>query len=248
MASSSERSPSPAPRATPASASASTLNPLAPAFSPTGPSPSWWPDRLQFSGSALSFSDDEMSDDGYVSPSFLDVKGKGKARDLPPSRTGGPSRGGFMADARRTGAAGARCAGLAAAGRDRSGGGASDEDHAPSPGRRSSAVLPGRLRSVVGAQDLGPLEEEAAGWTTVVHRRRHRSRVRPAARQDVRRPGRASRPVPQELEGRCFNCLSWDHMAAACRESSRCFRCNEEGHQARECWRVRRRRRRTRPQ
>ncbi|KAJ1274647.1 hypothetical protein BS78_05G077800 [Paspalum vaginatum] len=58
----------------------------------------------------------------------------------------------------------------------------------------------------------------------VVHRR-HRSR----ARHLVERRWHVPRPIPPELEGRCFNCLSWDHVAAACRESSRCYRCKRGG-------------------
>ncbi|KAJ1263742.1 hypothetical protein BS78_09G209600 [Paspalum vaginatum] len=87
---------------TPAPASTPTLNPLAPFFSSEGPSSSRWLDNLELSGSAFSLSEDEESDDGYVSPSFLDEQGKDKAR-MPTvvGRGSSPPRSGFMADARR---------------------------------------------------------------------------------------------------------------------------------------------------
>ncbi|WVZ98724.1 hypothetical protein U9M48_044124 [Paspalum notatum var. saurae] len=201
----SSQEPSSLPSATPASAS--TLNPNALPFLGFTAGSS---ERVRLSASPLTLSDEDLSDDdGYVSPSFLEAvqrKGKqvaapspsmgngvGRADVVPPS----PRRGGFMADARRTG------------------------DY--------------RLRE--GHRSVGAAAED--GWTTVVHRR-----GRPAAHRGPYRAPRPSRPVPPELDGRCFNCLSWDHVAAACRAASRCFRCNDEGHQAKDCWRQRRRRRR----
>ncbi|KAJ1263257.1 hypothetical protein BS78_09G169600 [Paspalum vaginatum] len=97
--------------------------------------------------------------------------------------------------------------------------------------RRSGAPA---LRSTVVASVGNSLED---GWTTVVHRR-----DRATAHRLAPRATRPSRPVPPELEGRCFNYLPWDHVAAACQAASRCFRCKEEGHQAKDCWRHRRRR------
>ncbi|KAJ1289597.1 hypothetical protein BS78_02G176800 [Paspalum vaginatum] len=115
--------------------------------------------------------------------------------------------------------------------------------------RRAAAPRGARLRSMVVPSahvehfPIGVSNEEEDGWTTVVHRRRRSSLSRPVER----RGGRLARPVPPELEGRCFNCLAWDHVAAACRASSHCLRCNEEGHRAHDCWRARRRRRRRWP-
>ncbi|WVZ79745.1 hypothetical protein U9M48_027289 [Paspalum notatum var. saurae] len=96
------------------------------------------------------------------------------------------------------------------------------------------------VRSIVvpGSHFAADLEPEADGWTKVVHRHHHRSKALPVERRMRREP----RPVPPELEGHCFNCLSREHVAAACRALSRCFRCNEEGHHARDCWRSRRQR------
>ncbi|KAJ1266061.1 hypothetical protein BS78_08G122100, partial [Paspalum vaginatum] len=135
-------SPSSPPPATPATAS--TLNANATPFFGSAAGPS---ERVRLSVSPFSLSDEDLSDDGCISPSFLEA---------------------------------AHCKG-----------------------------------KQVAAQSLSP----------------------PPAAQP-------SRPVPPELEGRCFNCLSGDHVAAACRALSRCFRCNDEGHQAKECWRHRRRRHR----
>lgn len=41
------------------------------------------------------------------------------------------------------------------------------------------------------------------------------------------------RPVPADLVGKCFNCLSDSHVKADCTFPSRCFHCFEEGHQER---------------
>jgi hypothetical protein len=49
------------------------------------------------------------------------------------------------------------------------------------------------------------------------------------------RPPLPHRPVPQDLRGRCFNCLAMSHRAAACRRPSCCLRCRRPGHRAADC-------------
>ncbi|KAJ1282541.1 hypothetical protein BS78_03G060500 [Paspalum vaginatum] len=196
----------------------SSLNPDAPPFLGSAAGSG---ERVRLSASPMSLSDGNRSDDGYVLPSFLEAaqrKGKQVA-----SRSPSPPRRhvGFMADARRTVAPPAR--------------GSMADARRAGMYQQPPPLL---LRSVVvNAEADGPADD---GWTTVVHRR-----GRATAQGAPSRPLHASRPVPLELEGRCFNCLSRDHVAAAWRAASRCFRCNEEGHQAKECWRVRRRRHRS---
>ncbi|KAG2631088.1 hypothetical protein PVAP13_3KG572150 [Panicum virgatum] len=71
---------------------------------------------------------------------------------------------------------------------------------------------------------VGPDE---AGWCTAVSRH---------TRKELRRlECRPRRPVPVDLHGRCFNCFSSRHRAAACRSSTRCFRCREAGHRSYDC-------------
>lgn len=47
-----------------------------------------------------------------------------------------------------------------------------------------------------------------------------------------RSPPRLAKPVPPELEGLCFNCLSCSHIKAECRSAPRCYNCWCEGHHA----------------
>jgi hypothetical protein len=54
------------------------------------------------------------------------------------------------------------------------------------------------------------------------------------ARRRVALPKRR-RPVPAELHGRCFNCLSLSHRVADCRRATRCFKCWRPGHLAATC-------------
>jgi len=57
-------------------------------------------------------------------------------------------------------------------------------------------------------------------------------RLRRALRRAERRP---PRPVPADLRGRCFNCFSPGHRAAACKTGTRCFHCREVGHRSYTC-------------
>jgi hypothetical protein len=54
------------------------------------------------------------------------------------------------------------------------------------------------------------------------------------------RPAPVRRPVPADLVGRCFNYLSYDHVAARCPNPSRCLRCEGVGHSAKNSKRARR--------
>lgn len=62
---------------------------------------------------------------------------------------------------------------------------------------------------------------DADGFREVVSRRHWRRMV-------VQR-----RPVPANLVGKCFNCLSESHVKADCTSPPRCFHCLGEGHQER---------------
>ncbi|KAG2552370.1 hypothetical protein PVAP13_9KG422200 [Panicum virgatum] len=71
------------------------------------------------------------------------------------------------------------------------------------------------------------VEPDAEGWLPTVSRK-----ARLAAGRLARRP---PRPVPVDLRGRCFNCLSPGHRAASCRSSTRCFHCRKTGHRSYVC-------------
>lgn len=43
------------------------------------------------------------------------------------------------------------------------------------------------------------------------------------------------RPMPVNLVGKCFNCLSDKHVKADCMSLVRCFNCLDNGHQACDC-------------
>ena len=62
------------------------------------------------------------------------------------------------------------------------------------------------------------------GWQTAVNRR---------TRMELRHL--ECRPVPAGLRGKCFNCFSTWHRAAACTLATRCFHCRELGHRAHDC-------------
>jgi hypothetical protein len=67
----------------------------------------------------------------------------------------------------------------------------------------------------------------AGGWIRVECRRARRG----AAGLSKLSP----RPVPVDLRGKCFNCFSSSHRAAACRSSVRCFSCRRPGHRVLSC-------------
>ena len=71
------------------------------------------------------------------------------------------------------------------------------------------------------------------GFQLVVSKRRAREERAPPRGRPARRP------VPVDLVGRCFNCFSFNHMAARCPNPSRCFRCEGTGHSAKQCKRAR---------
>ncbi|KAG2580079.1 hypothetical protein PVAP13_6NG254700 [Panicum virgatum] len=71
------------------------------------------------------------------------------------------------------------------------------------------------------------LVKDADGWVKAEGRRARRERHR------RERPPR--RPVPADLWGRCFNCLSHGHQASRCRSRPRCFSCKGLGHRSRGC-------------
>jgi hypothetical protein len=73
---------------------------------------------------------------------------------------------------------------------------------------------------------------DTEGWIKVETRWSRRSRHRLAERP---RPPLPRRPVPQDLRGRCFNCLATSHRATACRRPSCCLRCRRPGHRVAEC-------------
>ena len=54
-----------------------------------------------------------------------------------------------------------------------------------------------------------------------------------ARRRSGRPPPAPRRWSPEDLRGRCFNCLSPSHFVASCRRPSRCFRCLWFGRRAR---------------
>jgi hypothetical protein len=56
-----------------------------------------------------------------------------------------------------------------------------------------------------------------------------------ASRRRWRRTAVQRRPVPANLVGKCFNCLSESHVKADCTSPPRCFHCLGEGHQERSC-------------
>jgi hypothetical protein len=65
------------------------------------------------------------------------------------------------------------------------------------------------------------------GWIRVEGRRARR------ATAGTSKP--LPRPVPVDLRGKCFNCFSSSHRAAACRSLVRCFSCRQPGHRALSC-------------
>nr|XP_034584690.1 uncharacterized protein LOC117847577 [Setaria viridis] len=67
------------------------------------------------------------------------------------------------------------------------------------------------------------------GWWTVESWRSCRVRLRVSHQP--------RRTVPSDLQGRCFNCLSPEHLAVGCRSPPRCFHCRVLGHRSYDCGR-----------
>jgi hypothetical protein len=78
------------------------------------------------------------------------------------------------------------------------------------------------------AQIARSAEKLVGGWQLVESKKSKRHRLK-LERQ------RQRRPVPEDLAGRCFNCLSQDHFVFQCTQKTRCFRCREQGHRSFEC-------------
>jgi hypothetical protein len=73
------------------------------------------------------------------------------------------------------------------------------------------------LTSVVGHCSISLLKTNDDGWHKVESRRAHRRRL-PRSHAHCQR-------FSEDLQGKCFNCLSVDHRAASCRRPTCCFRC-----------------------
>jgi hypothetical protein len=69
-----------------------------------------------------------------------------------------------------------------------------------------------------------PAKPDEQGWQQVQSRRARKLRRR-----------QTHQPVPVDLRGKCFNCLSSTHRAAACQSRPRCFACHALGHRAYKC-------------
>jgi hypothetical protein len=78
------------------------------------------------------------------------------------------------------------------------------------------------------AQVARSAEKLVGGWQLVESKQSKRRRLK-------LEPQRQRRPVPEDLAGRCFNCLSQDHFSFQCTQKTRCFRCREQGHRSFEC-------------
>lgn len=93
------------------------------------------------------------------------------------------------------------------------------------------ALLPRVMRarakeaSATGAR-RGP---DSEGWWPVESRRSCHVRLRVSHQP--------RRTVPSDLRGRCFNCLSPEHLAVGCRSPPRCFHCRVLGHRSYDCGR-----------
>ncbi|KAG2562685.1 hypothetical protein PVAP13_8KG400001 [Panicum virgatum] len=70
-------------------------------------------------------------------------------------------------------------------------------------------------------------DPDAEGWRPALSRR-----ARLAAGRLARG---APRPVPVDLQGKCFNCFSPKHRAAFCKSCTRCFHCRATGHRSYVC-------------
>jgi hypothetical protein len=77
---------------------------------------------------------------------------------------------------------------------------------------------------------------DADGWQTVLSRGEGRQAPRALAATTT---ASATRRIPLEFDGRCLNCLSYNHRVATCRLPRRCIRCRSLHHLAKDCNRPR---------
>lgn len=93
-----------------------------------------------------------------------------------------------------------------------------------SPVRERAAQPPKRIRILRRGPSPPPPRRsvDAEGWQKVWRRK-------------VSRRSAVRRPAPSDLHGKCFNCFSPNHRAAACRLPPRCFSCLRLGHRAAVC-------------
>ncbi|CAD6209198.1 unnamed protein product [Miscanthus lutarioriparius] len=101
----------------------------------------------------------------------------------------------------------------------------------PRPRRPSSGDGHRRQPSAPFRHRAAAVNMDADGYTLVQSRRRWRRR----AQERPHRP----RPVPPEFVGKCFNCLSGNHVHAECTFPSCCYYCHISRHRARNCKRER---------
>ena len=97
----------------------------------------------------------------------------------------------------------------------------------PLPSARQSLPRPPHRPKFAVVQRPGTVRRpvpDREGWVRVEPRRRQLPPSPPSRRS-----------IPEDLRGRCFNCLASSHRAADCRRSVRCFKCWGFGHRAVQC-------------
>lgn len=129
---------------------------------------------------------------------------------------------------------------------------ASDEDSVapPSSGRGAAAALPRRMRRRRRRPARRPFLAGPATPPGSPSPRNGQVPAHPArmsalpdsdgfrvveSRRRWRRAAPPRRPIPANLVGKCFNCLSESHVKVDCTEPPRCFHCRGTGHQERSC-------------
>jgi hypothetical protein len=87
------------------------------------------------------------------------------------------------------------------------------------------------LTSVVGHCSISLPKTKDDGW--------HKVENRHARRRRLLESRALRRRFPEDLLGKCSNCLSVNHRVASCRRPTYCFRCFEPGHRSYACpWRL----------
>lgn len=87
-----------------------------------------------------------------------------------------------------------------------------------------------QLGIVISKDGWEPIDDE--GWESAKlhHRKRKDPHFKPASASTISPAGSAF--FRSKMEGRCFNCLSPNHLAHRCRSSFRCWKCYRYGHRA----------------